>query len=202
MAISTYSELKTAVARWIDRTDMDDRIPEFIALAEAQMNRRLRVRHMISRATATISDEYSAVPDDFMGVRTFLLSDRQLEFLDQADIHKLAAEDTSTGEPRFYSVVGGEFRFYPSPDSAYSSELAYWAKIPALSNSNTSNWVLSSHPDAYLYGSLLQAAPYMRDNEQAQVWSSGFDAAIEGIITADVSEGYGDRRRLRRAGFN
>lgn len=201
MAITSYTELKTAIAGWMDRSDLEARIPEFIALAEAQMNRRLRVRPMLTRATATITDEYSALPDDFLGARAFKLSDGQLQFLDMGDLLDLAAANAAAGRPRYYSIVGTEVRYYPSPDSAYTAELAYWAKIPPLSDTNASNWVLASHPDAYLYGALLQGAPYMRDLEAAEAWSSGFNAAIDAIESADVSETFGDRRTLRRKPF-
>src|SRR5262245_10780943 len=66
MAISTYSELQTAVANWLNRTDLTERIPEFVALAEAQMNRRLRVRQMVTRAEATLASAFVDVPSDML----------------------------------------------------------------------------------------------------------------------------------------
>lgn len=199
MAITTYSELLTAVAAWLNRSDLTSRIPEFIALAEAQMNRELRVRQMLVRATATITDEYSTVPTDFLGVRWITLDDKPMAFVDQAD---LAGLDLTEGRPVMYSVVGGDIRYYPPPAESYTAEMAYWARIPALTATNTTNWLLTAHPDAYLYGTLLHSAPYLRDGEAATVWSQGFMAALEKIRADDQVQTFGDRRRLRRPSFN
>jgi hypothetical protein len=73
MALSTYAELKSSVADWLNRSDLTTAIPDFISLAEAQMERKLRTRQMISRASATISTEYSALPDDFLEVKSLKL---------------------------------------------------------------------------------------------------------------------------------
>ncbi len=64
MALTTYTELKASVADWLNRTDLTSVVPDFIALAEAQIERTLRTRQMIVRATASIDTEYSAVPAD------------------------------------------------------------------------------------------------------------------------------------------
>jgi hypothetical protein len=68
---------------------------------------------------------------------------------------------------------------YPSPDTTYQAEIVYYGKIPALSDSNTSNWLLSLSPDIYLYGSLLQATPYLRDDERLPVIASLYQRMIE-----------------------
>lgn len=204
MAITTYTELKTAVANWMDRTDLTARIPEFIALAEAQMNRRLRVPRMLQRSTATIStsDEHSAVPADLLEIRALKLTDsagniHDLEPTTLETIQGWEVDDNGTGTPVAYAITGTvsgrEVWYYPAPDASYTATMTYYGKPTALSDSNASNWILEEAPDAYLYGALLQAAPYMRDNDQAAIWNAGFDAAltsIEGMERTQV-------RRLR-----
>ena len=141
MAISTYDELQTAVANWLDRTDLDNRIPEFIALAEAAMNRQLRVRRMVSRSTATISDAFSALPADYLEARSVSMSDGSTAWtLDPAPPETIEdyAALGNTGRPLFFGVVGGEVRYYPIPDQAYTATLTYYAKPPALSDTNAS----------------------------------------------------------------
>lgn len=185
MAITTYAELQAAVADWLDRADLTLRIKDFIALAETHMNRSLRVRRMVSRSSATVESEFAELPSDYL--QTIALSlDR--ERLDPAPPEVIADAKTlsdATGKPRVFAVVGGELQLFPAPDRAYEAQLTYHAKIPALSVSNPTNWLLTEAPDAYLYGALLQAAPYLRDNEAAQVWSAGFAGALDGLRAAD-----------------
>lgn len=187
MAITTYALLQTAVANWLDRDDLTDRIPEFIALCEADMNRKLRVDQMLARDTASVNAEYAAVPTDFLEVQslTMTLSGTTVQ-LDAAppEVIENYAQQGQTGWPRFYSLVGDEFRFYPVPETTYTALLTYFEKIPALTSANTSNWVLASHPDAYLYGTLLQSAPFLRDAEAMSIYSAGYQAALDGIMAA------------------
>jgi hypothetical protein len=195
MSLDTYSGLKTAVANFLHRSDLTTSIPDFIALAEAQMNRRLRVRRMVTRATADIADGYSASPDDFLGAITFEVDGTRLKFL-TPDQMNVAVEGEDTGSPEYYSIVGGEFRFYPTPSDTYTGTLTYWASIPALTDLNTSNWVLENHPDAYLYGALTQAAPYLRDDDRLSTWGTLFTTALDDVETADRAESFGALQAL------
>jgi hypothetical protein len=63
--------------------------------------------------------------------------------------------------------------------------LTYYAKLAKLSNSVTTNWLLTSSPDVYLYGSLLQAAPYLQDDARIQVWATLYERALNDLQTAD-----------------
>lgn len=192
MAISTYSELKTAVANWLNRGDLTARIPEFIAVSEALMSRSLRLRQMTQRDTAGVDAAYAQPPADF-------LEEIKLTAMDGGESWDIApmppealaqmAHGAETGRPRFYALVGPEFRFYPVPDKAYTVELTYYQAIPALSDAAPSNWMLVQAPDAYLYGALLQAAPYLRDNEQMGIWSAGFAGALDGLRAAQRTKG-------------
>ena len=65
MSISNYSELKSAIADWLLRTDLTSVIPSFISMAEAQISRDVRDRRMVKRATAEIDTEYSQIPADW-----------------------------------------------------------------------------------------------------------------------------------------
>jgi hypothetical protein len=73
----------------------------------------------------------------------------------------------------------------PTPDSNYATELTYYAKLSKLSNSVATNFILESSPDAYLYGSLLQAAPYLQDDNRIQVWATLYERALNDLQVAD-----------------
>jgi hypothetical protein len=175
MAISTYSDLQTAVGNWLNRTDLTDRIPEFIALAEAQMNRRLRVRQMVKRAEAALAGEFVDAPADMLEPIQLVLeiSESDIRLLQYLAPERLLAE-------KLYTVVAGSLQLLPAPGTAYTGELTYYAKLPPL-GSNATNWLLAAYPDAYLYGALVQAAPYLVDDERTVTWGAMFQAALNDI---------------------
>lgn len=189
MAITTYTELKTAVADWLNRDDLTSSIPTFIALAEAGMERVLRTRNMLTRATATIDTQYSTVPSDFLEIRTIKLLTNPVQpltfqtkdMLDEID----AQRGTGGGKPLDFTVAGNQIRVSPAPDGEYTAELDYYARLDKLSDSVSTNWILASHPDAYLYGSLIHSAPYLKDDERAGVWSTLYATAVQSIQQAD-----------------
>jgi hypothetical protein len=188
MALSTYAELKASVADWLNRSDLTSAITDFVSLAEAQMERTLRTTQMITRATATIDAEYNATPGDFLEARTFKMDTNpvtplQFETIDSLD--NLLTQYTSSGKPLFFGIVGLQIRVVPIPDSSYTGELIYYSKLAKLSTSNTTNWLLTKAPDVYLYGSLLQAAPYLQDDARIQVWAGLYQRGIEELQIAD-----------------
>lgn len=189
MALSTYNELKTSIGDWLNRSDLTSVIPDFISLAEAQIERTLRVRQMIVRANASFSSEYGAVPADFLETKSIKLTSTNpptpLSFLTIDTMDAEATQQPSSGRPKFFTVVGGQFRLLPVPDTTYTTELTYFAKLTKLSGSVATNWLLSSSPDAYLYGSLLQAAPYLQDDARIQTWATLYERALTDLRTAD-----------------
>lgn len=195
MPLATYSDLKAEVASWLRRDDIAAEIPGFIALAEAQMNRRLRVRPMAARASQTWADEYVDLPTDF-------LVERELKLIANGAVHRLAyltaeqmdARTALTGRPRFYALYGVQMRLNPAPDASYAGEMDYLQAIPALSDAAPSNWLLQAHPDAYLYGALTQSAPYLRADERLQTWGVLFTTVLADIEAADRT---GTAARLR-----
>ena len=189
MALTTYAELKTSIGDWLNRADLTAVIPDFISLAEAQVERTLRTRQMIVRANASFDAQYGAVPADFLETKSLKLTSTNpqtpLQFLSIDALDNEATNYTASAKPKFFGVVGGQFRLVPTPDSNYTTELTYYAKLTKLSNSVTTNWLLTSSPDIYLYGALLQAAPYLQDDARIQVWSSLYDRAMSELQTAD-----------------
>lgn len=189
MALTTYTELKTSIGDWLNRTDLTSAIADFISLAEAQIERQLRTRQMINRANADINTEYAALPSDFLETRSFKLSSTNpvtpLVFQTIDALDDLSRQYSAPSRPRYFGIVGGQVRVVPTPDATYTSELVYYAKLTKLSASVSSNFLLAASPDIYLYGSLLQAAPYLQDDARIPVWSSLYDKALNDVQTAD-----------------
>lgn len=188
MAITTYSELKTAIADWLNRDDLTSTIPNFIALAEAQMNRTIRHRKMVTRSTATLDTPYFAVPSDWMENIRFLLNTNPVTPLLYVTPEQMIEDQqvySSSGQPLFFTMVGQQFEVLPTPDSSYSAELLYYAKIPSLSDAAPTNWLLTESPDIYLYAALVQSAPYLKEDERVQVWASLYQKLHDDMMLAD-----------------
>lgn len=192
MALGSYDDLKASAADWLLRDDLTSQVPDFIALAEAQISRRLTkdgpVLDMMGRAAITVDDEFVDVPTDFVGAHSIYIEDLKapLFFVDAERIDALKLLDPNqSGDPTHFAVVGREYQFWPWNGTTLTGEQKYWQRIPALSDSNTSNWLLELHPDAYLYGTLMQAAPYLDDDARTEVWAALFANVLADIISAD-----------------
>ena len=194
MSISTYSELKTAVANFLARTDLTTQIPDFIQLAEARMSRELETRSQEKRATATLTanDEFVALPTDLREVREVKLNTSPNTVLEYRSPTALDSQFSGAGgKPLAYSIIGDEIKFRPIPDSAYTAEIVYIGSLSALSDTNTTNNILSRHPDAYLSGALAEAYVYLMDDARAQLYDTKFGRAIEEIKKDEQRAHYG-----------
>jgi hypothetical protein len=100
------------------------------------------------------------------------------------------ARADESGLPVFYTVLASEFQFAPIPDAAYVLEILYYAQPPVLSGSNSSNVFLANYPDALLYGSLIEAEPYLINDARSQTWATLYDRAIKNIEDSDQNSEY------------
>lgn len=185
MAITNYSELQTSIANFLARDDLTTQIPDFISLAESRMSRELQARSQEKRATANLTggDAFVSLPTDLRSVRLVKLNTSPkevLEYYTPAKLDELYASN-SQGKPRAYTIIGGEIKFAPNPDTTYTAELVYMEGIPDLSDSNSTNIILTRHPDAYLYGALAAASVYLMDDQKTTVYEQLFTRAIDEI---------------------
>jgi hypothetical protein len=184
-----YTELQAAIASFLNRQDLASVIPTFVSLVEAHLNRTLRHRSMLGRATANLDTDFTTLPADFLEAKNIQLNTNPVTSLrfvtiEHADLLKTEA----TGQPQYYTLVGDTLEVVPSPDASYTVELVYYKKLPALA-SNSTNWLLTAHPDVYLYGALMQAAPYLKNDERLQVWGSLYTAAVSDLnASSDKAE--------------
>ena len=202
MAITTYTELKTAIADFLNRDDLAATAPTFISLAEADIQRRVRHWRMEKRSTAELDTQYSAIPADFVEViRMYITSGdtKPLELISQGELLDRKRKNLNTsGSPSYYALTAGEIEVFPVPDGTYDLELYYIARIPALSDSNASNWLLERYQDAYLYGSLVHSAPYLKDDARAQMWAALYQSAVDAInAESERSKFGGSGRRMK-----
>lgn len=190
--ITDYATLKAAVADYLNREDLTPQIATFIQFHEAKMNRELRVPQMMVRAEATSDAEYIPVPSDFLQDYSLKLESAvphaDLTYIAQTDAKLYKAQGLT--QTLYYTIVGNSFELIADPPENVDVELIYYARIPALSDSNTTNWLLTAHPDLYLYGALLESVPYLKDDERLQTWFGARQQAIDALALSG-------ERRLR-----
>lgn len=185
MALDTYANLQTAIADWMARSDLTTVIPDFITLLEARVNRELRVRSMLTSTNLTPSSGSATLPTDYLEWKrvTWTGSSRiELEWVEPTYLQ--AAYPTSPSDtPRRFTIEGTTLKIRPIDGTAL--EFLYYQKIPALSNSNTTNWLLTAHPDLYLYGSIASGKAYMQDAEKAAFAAQAASAVMDSIKSLD-----------------
>jgi hypothetical protein len=200
--ITSYSTLKSAVADYLNRQDLTTVIPTFISLAEKEIQRTLRVRDMLCRSTATISDQYAALPVDFLEMKKFRISVnglwRPLTILGDKQVDDVRLSYGTTGAPESYALNADALEFVPAPDGEYDTEMTYYEKITPLSDDDTTNWLLEKAPDLYLFGALLQSAPYLKEDERIGLWSGLYKSIFSDIqAESDRSDYAGSTPRVR-----
>ena len=170
MAITNYSNLQTTIADFLNRDDLTTAIPTFIQLAEAQMNREIRHYSMESRVQSVQDqgDQYMQIPSDWLETIRLILTGSGTSVVELISLSgmadKRAKTEDAAGTPVFYCHVDSQFELFPTPSESTNFELLYYQKIPALADDNTSNWLLETAPDIYLYGALLHSAPYLAED--------------------------------------
>jgi hypothetical protein len=188
MALNTYDALVSSIAGWLMRDDLTAVIPDFIALAEADMSQRLRLRSMLTETT--VSDAGGALPVDCVKVRSVSLDGYgHLEFASDASVDGYSV-GLRGGPARYWTIEGNSLVVGPAQTGGGTVTLRYYQRIPALGPSNQTNDVLLASPALYLYGSLLQAAPYLLDDARVQTWGTLYTAAADLLQRADDDAEY------------
>jgi hypothetical protein len=200
VSFGTYGALKTEVANWLNRADLTAQIPSFIELARVGFNTDadFRTREMTLRKTATLSagDYRIALPTGWLDAINIQVTgangvSKKLEYVTPGDMDNARATQSmgyviSTDTvPKYYNIMGSELEVTPTPGADCTFEMLYYAEIAAFSADSDTNWLLTKHPGAYLYGALMHAAPYVDDDARVQTWMAGYTAAVEGVKASD-----------------
>lgn len=195
MGVSTYAELKVSIQSWSHRsgTDVLAVLDDFIDLAEADIWQRLRIRDMETVGTAAMStaSRYLALPTGFQEIRKFkitrtALPDVPLDY--QTPLALVVGEQS--GMPTEFTI-STQFEFNRLPDEAYAVEYHYFKSLTALSNSNTSNAVLTRFPMIYLYGCLMHYANWALNDAMMNKYALMFQGAIDSANNNDKRGRYG-----------
>ena len=182
MAITTYDELKASIANWLNRDDLTAVIPDFIALAEAQIARDIRHWRQEKRVTTSVNEQYENLPNDWLEmIQIQLTAGGSLQAVSASELQSRKEVSLTANKPKYYRLTSDQIELYPAPDQPYEASMQYYARVPALSDAETFNWILTEYPDIYLYGSLVHAAPYLADDQRITVWASLYKSAVDAL---------------------
>jgi hypothetical protein len=195
MSLDTYTNLKTSIADWLKRDNLTSYIPDFITLCETQMQRDFinmnpppRQMELTATGTTSAGQNTIALPTGYKGTKRFQLqisgSYRALKYKtpEQMAVYQF------TGTTEYYTTNGDNLEIGAGTSSTYNYAWTYYKAFDALSGSVASNWVLTANPDLYLYGSLAQAAPYLKNDERIPVWASLYGNALKSFEMANVKD--------------
>jgi len=219
MAIGTYAELQTAVANWLDRGDLTERIKEFIDLAEARMNRVLRLQLMVNIDTTTLGGAAAlvagtrdyALPSGYLQMIDFALTTdpiTPLSYITPENMNRMWA-GSQLGIPRAYTILSNNssgtptptVRLGPSPAGAYTYSMMFYKKIEALGTGNTTEAMLTDNPDIYLYGALMEAEPFLMNDARVQLWATAYQEAVANLQEQDNKDRHsGSAMRVMNTG--
>jgi len=208
-SFANYGELKEAMADWLMRQDLNARIPQFLRMAEAELDTVLRVREMIGRARTVAECQYIALPDDWVKARNVQrVSDGEpLGLMAYDEIDRYRA-DIKAGRtyvdgrgPRFYALVGEAMELAPAPpeESPAEIELIYYRRVPRPSSDTQRTWLLDRYPSVYLYGGLVHSAPFLKDDERLAVWQALYQNAVASANQSDADARYSGAPMVRRS---
>lgn len=188
MAITTFAELKTALALWSDQgTALDSYMDDFVTLTTDMFNYGsegmdpLRVREMVAVSSLTPVSGACTLPTDYLQYRRVVEeagTRRDLSYIAPTTVEELYPSRQS-GLANNFTIIGSTLYMYPV--SSNDIELTYYQKIPALSVSNTTNWLLTKHPTLYLHGGLLQIGLFRNDDALTQRSSAALQSYMAGL---------------------
>jgi hypothetical protein len=203
MAITTYAELQTAIGDWLNRADLDQKIPDFIRLAESTLNDVLRQADMVTQSTGvTITAGRATLPSDALEVVYAQVGSAEDEPLEQITPQQLTmlrrTRTRDAANPRFFAIIGRQIVVTPTPSSG-TLDLDYYQRIPALTTSNTTNWLLDDAPHVYLYTSLLHATPFLMDDARYQVFQNTVSQQVMASVKSQQTLSLDD---MKTGGFS
>ena len=178
--ITNYSTLQTAVGDYLARGDLSTFIPNFIQNAENKLYRTLNLRNEETSMSISISSGVAAVPSGFKQLKFAYFSATPAQLLQWVPLEELYRDypnRSATGTPKVISREGTNFVFGPYSKDGTLNGVYYKKQDPLRTTDNS--WYVTNAPDVLLYGSLLEAAPFIKDDERLPIWRDLYSEAVD-----------------------
>jgi len=193
-SVMTYDSLVENIQSYLERTDTAtlEKIPLFIMLTEQIIASQIKFLGNLTVNTSTMTASTSIIDKPARWHKTVSMNitvsgERQPVLLRKYEyLREYWPNATSTGTPEFYSDYDyTHWLVAPTPDLAYTFEVLYYERIQPLDSSNQTNWFTIYAPQALLYGSLLQAMPFLKNDERMTMWKANYDQIMQTLMAED-----------------
>ena len=188
--MSTFSQLQTDIKNYMedDGTEFTTSLTQFISNTELKLSRDLSTPEFKRKVTSafTANDPFLTMPTDLVTLEHLQVIDSNVRTMLQLKSDEFLTEfwpnRTSTGVPRYYTYFDTSTIYVaPTPSSNLSLELSYKRRLPALSSSNTSNFLTTDAYDALLYGCLIEASLFNRNDKLVQYYTELYKKAVADV---------------------
>ena len=203
-ASMTYTSLADDIASYLERSDAQTlaKIPTFIMLAEQVIASEIKFLGNLTVNNSTMVIGESIIPKPARWHKTVSMNvvvagERQPVFLRKYEyLREYWPDATATGTPTYYADYDyTHWLIAPTPVAAYTFEILYYQRLQPLDDTNQSNWFTEYAPQALLYGALLQAMPFLKNDERIPMWQAQYQQIIQTLKTEDVQR-MGDRQAV------
>lgn len=195
-AVMTYSSLVADISSYLERTDQAtlEKIPTFIMLAEQQIALEIKFLGNLTVQESTMVATQSVIDKPARWRKTVSMNitvagKRQPVLLRKPEyLREFWPDATQTGVPAYY----GDYDYThwlvaPTPDLDYTFEVLYYERVQPLDSTNQTNWFTTYAPQAMLYGTLLQAMPFLKNDERIPMWKAQYDLVINTLKAEDAT---------------
>lgn len=211
--VMTYNTLTESAKRWllrVDDTDFSAELPRMIDTVERKVARAIKILLGIKYAAATTATGQPGglvqKPARWLETASFLIGtgtgSTTNVILEQRPYDyclKVFPDATSTGQPRFYSDMEFDYILLtPSPDLAYPYQIGYYERPDPIGEDNQTNWLTTNAPDLLLYGTLLEAAPFLKADDRIPMWQKAYDDKLAQLLGEDASRQIPDSERIKK----
>lgn len=193
--VMTYNSLTSTVLQYLERSDaaVVAAIPTFITMCEFEIAQNIKTlgQMQVVDATMNIGNPIIAKPALWRKTVSMTLANagakqpmlvRKLEYL-----NNYAPDVTATGTPLYYADYDYDhWLVAPTPDKAYAFESLCYTRLQPLSSSHQTNWLTQNAPNAMLFGTLKQTAPFLKNDARLALWKQMFDDALAALKTEDT----------------
>lgn len=194
--VASYTTLQTAIGDWLARSDLTTFIPNFIQNWEEDFLREPKNfgRWMETSLSTAIASSVIAVPSAYLGLKYAYVNGSPSSRLDRVSLNQLYGRyprGGDTGRPVWISRDTTNFVFGPAPDDTYTIKGVYWAKptlLRSFAADAAAHWIIVNAPDLAIYGSLLHAAPFLRNDSRLEVWQVMYERALMSYRRMQVDE--------------
>jgi hypothetical protein len=204
MALQTYTDLLEAIPRWVNKRALDDRAPDFIALAEADLEAKLRTREMQTTVEAPVTCPTVNLPPDWLDATRLWIggNTRALDFATPDMMVEVRSRWPGGGTPTHYGLNDSVIELAPQPTAEMSLWMTYYARIPRLDGDHPTNWQTTRDIGVYLFGALMQASAYLLDDARVAVWEKNYMARVAQLnMSSQVALHSGAPLKIRMRGY-